>query len=293
MVIEVSKPSGWPASASSALALLRIALRREVLQIGVAPVPLRDHAAENWRRLPEERAGDDRLAVDGVRDRLADLGIVERRLGVVRQQPVVARALDRLADQIRVGLDGRPVLGRDLVREVDHARHDRVGQRRDVGDDPVLHGIEVGLAFLVVVRVALELDRGARLVADELEGAASDRLGIQVMARFHQLLRHDRGAGKRHVDQERPGALAEPEAHGQRIDDLDRLDGLDLRAVGIAGIRLAQPVEREFDVLGGERIAVVEGDAVAQLEGVGEAVLATSRRIRRGPGSAARPDRAA
>ena len=88
------------------------------------------------------------------------------------------------------------------------------------------------------------------------------------MPRFDQLLGHDRRAGERHVDQEGTGDLAELELHGQGIDHFDLVDGLDLRAVGVAGVRRAQPVEAELDVLGGERVAVVKGDAVAQLERV-------------------------
>ncbi len=97
-------------------------------------------------------------------------------------------------------VDGRPVLGRNLVGEVHLARHHGVGQRGDVGNDPIFHRVEIGLAFLEVVGVPLELDRRARLIADELERPDADRLGVQVVAGFDQLLRHDRAARESHVD---------------------------------------------------------------------------------------------
>ena len=207
-------------------------------------------------------------------DGLPHLRIVQRRRRVVRQQPVKARTLQRLAAQARRRQNGLPVLWRYLVREVHGAGQNCVGQRRHVGDQVELQPVDVGLALFVEVRVLLEHDHRARLVGDELERPASDRLRVEVVAGLDQLLRHDRRAGKRHVGQERAGRNRQVEAHGQRVDDDDFLDRRDLRAVGIARVRCAQSVEGELHVLGGQFVAVVKLDARAQMEGVLQPVIA-------------------
>ena len=127
----------------------------EELDVGIAPVPRGNDAAEDRRRLAEE--GALRPAPCGRWPRpiaWRTFGLSSGVLVLLRQQPVVARAFERDADEIGIALNGGPVLRRDLVGEVDLARHDRVGQRGDVGDDAVLHRVEIRLARLEVVRVA-------------------------------------------------------------------------------------------------------------------------------------------
>ena len=171
MVIEVSKPSGWPASARSSLAFVGSPSAEE-LDVGVAPVPLRNHAAEDRRGLAEEGALHQRLAVEREADRLPDLRVVERLRGCCwagasssASLPASAprgSAFDLTFDQSLAGISLLKLTSPD---------DDGVGQRRDVADDAILHRVEVGLAVLEIVRVALELDRRARLVADEFERA--------------------------------------------------------------------------------------------------------------------------
>ena len=151
MVIDVSNPSGWPASASSFLAFSTSPLRLEEVDAGIAPVPFGITPPQNRRRLAEERAGDDGLAVEGMADRLTDLGIVERLVlccWAAASNSASPRAPGPQDPDCR---DRRPVLGRNLVGEVDLARHDRVGQRRDVrNDDAIFHRVEIRLARLEV-----------------------------------------------------------------------------------------------------------------------------------------------
>ena len=137
-----------------------------------------------------------------------------------------------------------------------------------------LHPVKIGLSSFVEVSVLLELDHRAGLIRHELERAAADRLGVQVMARLHQHFRHDRRTGEGHVGQEWPCRHGQRELDGQRIDDVDAFDRFDLRFVGICRVLCAEPVEGEFHILGSQRIAVVEFHAIAELEGVSQTVVA-------------------
>ena len=90
------------------------------------------------------------------------------------------------------------------------------------------------------------------------------------------VLRHDPagGADQRSVigHEIRP-RLLQDELHRVRIDDLDLLHLF-------ADQRRLRALEAEFHVLGGERVAVMELDALAQLEFVGELVRALGPRFR-------------
>ena len=60
---------------------------------------------------------------------------------------------------------------------------------------------------------------------------------------------------------------AESEPHGERIDRLDLLDHGDIRARPRAGRRIEDALHGGHDILGRQHLAVVELDALAQLEG--------------------------
>ena len=125
-------------------------------------------------------------------DGLAHLRIVERRHRVVQQQPVVAAAFERGADEARRRRTVSQSLGGISLEKLIGAGDDGIGERGDVGDQMKFQRIEIRLARLVEVLVRLELHHRARLVGDEFERPAADRLGIEVVARFDKLLRHDR-----------------------------------------------------------------------------------------------------
>ena len=110
IVMLVSKPFGTPASASSAFAFATSARSPKNLTSEWAQFHSGNDAAEDRRGLAEEAAGDQRLAIEREADRLADLRIVERLLGAVRQKPVVARALEGLGLKIRIGRSRTPSL---------------------------------------------------------------------------------------------------------------------------------------------------------------------------------------
>ncbi len=100
--------------------------------VGVAPVPFRNHASDDRRRLAEKRPRDQRLAVKSKADGLPHLGIVERFVLVVGQKPIVARPFDGLGNEFRIARHSSPVLGRDFIGEIHLPRHHGVRQRGDI-----------------------------------------------------------------------------------------------------------------------------------------------------------------
>ena len=115
-------------------------------------------------------------------------------------------------------------------------------------------------------------------MTDELVGAEADRLPLEAVVAdpLDVLLGHHpaRAAHQRSVERHevRPG-LAQLKADAVRIDDHDlaHLVVEDLRALGA--------MKAELHVLGGEGVAVVELESLAQLELVGELVRAHRPRL--------------
>ena len=68
-------------------------------------------------------------------------------------------------------------------RHVELARDESEGARRPVGDHAPLDGVDVGMPFAPIVRVAYELDRLVALELDELERPRADGLGAHVGCR--------------------------------------------------------------------------------------------------------------
>ena len=73
--------------------------------------------------------------------------------------------------------------------------------------------------------------------------------------------------------QHRRVRVAQHELHGRIVDDVHVVDGGEVRAARRAEVLVHDLVEGELDVLGLEVFAVVELDALAQVEGIGQAVL--------------------
>src|SRR5690606_7581972 len=82
---------------------------------------------------------DDQLLVDGVRDGLAHLRVVQLRVGDVEAGLDAARTEERVGDDVLVGFEGGEVVLRDVEEDVapTRAQLDQLG--RDLRDDAVDH----------------------------------------------------------------------------------------------------------------------------------------------------------
>ncbi len=161
------------------------------------------------------------------------------------------------------------VAGRDVEQQVELAgaqlRHPRLG----VGDDDVLHPVEVRRAVPVLF-VGVERDRRPRLPGGEPErtGPVVPLAGIEVGQCVDVDDRHD----VEEVEEVAGGP-------GKREGDRVRIAGVEARDQGGCAGELPGPgrigvrPDAGLDVRRGERLAVVEGDVVAQLQVHGQLVL--------------------
>ncbi len=191
--------------------------------------------------------------------------------------PIVGATLD--ADAV-ARLQRLHLRVRDRLGDVGLARLDVEDPHVVVGQVPHHHLVEVRLASAPVVRVASQPQLLAGVECADGEGAGPDRR-LRESARAELLiclLADDRGAEERQVEQQRRVGAAESDDDRAVALRSHRSDRRDERAERIGGI--AEAIEREDDVGRGEGRAVGESDAVAQLEDVGEAVLAASPRRR-------------
>ena len=161
---------------------------------------------------------------------------------------------------------------------VDAARQQRGDARRGFGDhlkDRALdagrpHGLDARCAAVIVV-IALHDDGIALAPLDQLEGAGAVFLRRDAFRpdRLDEVLGHDL-LERQHRRKQGPG-LGQGQAHGVAVDDFHPGERAE-KALARAGLAVAhaaldrQPVERELDVLGRHRRAVVESDAIADLE---------------------------
>ena len=97
-------------------------------------------------------------------------------------------------------------------------------------------------------------------IRDELEGSAAHRLRIEIPSRLDEVLRHDGGTREGHVDLEGPRHPIQIELDVQIVERYHLVDRLDLRAVGVARIRVENALEGIDHVFRGQRLAVVEGE---------------------------------
>ena len=233
-------------------------------EVLVPRVGRRHHAADEGSAT--RPAGvEQRLVVDGVPDRLADLEVVHRRLAVVERQDhlAVGRALGDLVLVVVLELLERlrRLHGAD---DVDRPREQRVVERRRVLE--VLEGdvLEERLGP-PVVRVRLEADRVAPLPLAEDVRAGPHRLVREV---GDARLGHHRADARGHLVEPVVARLAQRHlqlrvAHGLRVGD-DVHGGLERdRPVAL------DPVDGEHGVLRGEGRAVGELRVADEVEGVG------------------------
>ena len=133
----------------------------------------------------------------------------------------------------------------------------------------------IGRLLAPVLLVGLEHELDAGVHAHEPIGPEPHRLALEALLAdlLDVLLGHDPGGagGRRGIERQevRPGRV-QHEAHAVRVDDLHRLHPL----VQELGRGAPVALEAELHVLGREGIAVVEPEALAQLELVHEPVRA-------------------
>ena len=154
-------------------------------------------------------------------------------------------------------------------RHVELAGDEGENGGRAVRDDGELDAVEMRQALLPVIRVAGELDQFVGLELDELERAGADRMGA------HFRRRNVAGIDRRIAGgEQRQQRRLRPLQVERDLEVAVGRDVVDLVVPGLARVlaeflrRLAhQHVEGAFDVGGGERLAVMPLDALAQLEG--------------------------
>ncbi len=166
----------------------------------------------------------------------------------------------------------------DPIGDIDLAVFERRQPCRLVGDGPDHHAFDARrLAPVLVEGFEHQLDAG--IERHEFVGPSADRrLFEPVLADLLDVfLRHDpTRAGCAAVERQEVGPrLLEMKAHPQRIEDFD-VRHARLHHV-VRGAAVAH--EREFDVLGGHRLAIVEREALAQHEFVAEPILRGGPRL--------------
>ena len=208
----------------------------------------------------------------GVGDRAADVHVLEGRVRLIHEQVVgpgrrekehlhAGRALE-LLDRAE---------GRELVHlDLPAPQLQLAGVL--VGDVRPRHPVEVRLALLPVVRIALEAHR---LPHDPLvphERARADRVLVELRPLLAgEVLGDDPVREEGGDGEERCPRVLEVEHDRRGVGRLDVLDAdIDVPPALVLGARV---VERELDVRRGHRFPVREADALAQLDGVLLAVL--------------------
>ena len=230
----------------------------------------------------EPHVVDHELAVDRVGHGLAHLDVVEGRLRGVEVQLHDGRrhlvALGRGDDVRDLGQRGDVAPGDGgEAGQVHVALLDggRPGGR--VGDEAGHDAVEIRAALAPVVRVAVQADELAPPPLHELEGAGADRLvgvlaGLRIGALEEVFGEHRRlVARERHHQIGR--RIGQPEDHRMLVRRVD----LGHLTIGPRAprVQLAQDLlDAELHVGAGEGLAVVEADAVLELEGDGLAVRA-------------------
>jgi hypothetical protein len=171
------------------------------------------------------------------------------------------------------------------IDDVDLAALQRREPRRLFGNDLEDQALDRRhLAPVVLVGLQHQLDAG--IERDEFIGPGTDRGLFEglVTDLFYVFLRYDpAGAGRGRVKcQEVRPWVFQAKADVLRVEDVDRGDP----ALHQVARRSAIAVEREFDVLGAERVAVVKGEAVAQGEIVSQPVFGGADRLGKARGQA-------
>jgi len=133
----------------------------------------------------------------------------------------------------------------------------------------VFDTVEIGPAWLPIILVARDLDRFTGPEVEKLEGPGSDRMLPHLMRRHMARVDHREPAGERHQKcrlrplQMKSDLVIAVRTHRRKvvIAGFARIDAQLLRP------RFQIEVPGAFDILGGERLAVVPSDTLPQLEG--------------------------
>jgi hypothetical protein len=260
--------------------------------LGRPPVVGEDGVVDLGAAVPGE-VGDG-LAVEGVGERLADAEILEKRFGEVELDVLVGLAA--LLGDAEIGAAFEGIEGVEgESRGVDFARFEGGDQGVGVeGDEAEDDSVEGGAAAVVGL-VCLADDAVAGVPGFEDEGAGADRgAGEGVLKQLgdgsvlKDVFGDDELVGG--DGEEGGGGGGEMGLKGVVVDDFDAGDlgggagvvvggafkkgeeVVELGAGGIVGV--GDDLPGELDVLSGEGLTVVPGDALAKGEDVGFAVLA-------------------
>ena len=242
---------------------------RDVGRRGRAGVDRRERVVVAEVGAAVEQALHEARPVERVRDRLADLLLVERVLvGPHLQRPVLARG--RLGDR-DVGVAEerlRPLEGH-LREDVDRPALERQDDRRRVGEVLDLHGVQVRKPLAPVGRV-LDIRRalvGRERLQDERAGpdpALRERADLVVRRQDDRVV-----VERRHEVREVAVRPVEVEVDRLLVDLLHVALGQHAREGrerGRADLGVGDPVERRDDVVDRERRAVLPLHALADRE---------------------------
>ena len=176
----------------------------------------------------------------------------------------------RRADpRLRMTLEVGHEIGVDVADDVHAARLELGHRRRHLGDRPEDDVLERRLAAPVLIE-RLESDVLVAFPLHELPraGAHRRRAAERLLAYFLDVLfRHDAEVHET-LEQERKRLVGD-QVDRIRVDDLHFLDRANVAVLGrllLLLARLQDPIERELHVLGRHDRAVVEFDALAELE---------------------------
>ena len=250
---------------------------RPVGDAGVALVEVVGEALsvdEHRHRPPHAGVGEGRLlrvAADALLLVPADVGVAAKRRVVV-EGPAHRRHL-------RVGLELVEVVGqRRVAVERAVAEHHLLGRLllNLLEDEAVHRAGRPPIAGVADQRHILGRRPGRGVLEHVLPAAEHQANALVVLGRLVRLVkvpRHDRDA--RRLLEVLEVGLVEREPHRARVE---RFNGVKLGQVGPGPLGLdlgvADPVEGEDDIVGGQRLAVAEPQAVAEAEGHHEAVVA-------------------
>ena len=230
-----------------------------------------------------------RLPVDRQARRLAHALVGPRRFRVPHVEEIEHERRDPAGEdqlQLRIVSDRLAELSFEQIGDIDFAAFQHRQARRSfrhAQKHEALNRRHLAPVFLV----GLHHDLDARLHADEFVGAEADRVLLETVGSdlLEIFLRRDpaRAARERAIERHeiRP-RFVQNKAHRVRIDRDDLLHLL----VQFGALRAP---EAEDHVIGGERVAVMEFEALAQLEFVAELVRALASRTRRGSAPFAGP----
>ena len=234
--------------------------------------------------IAEEHRLDDEILVDGVRDRLAHLQVGQFLAAMVDlDDELIGQPLITLGDHLEARHLGDAVeVGQrhgGEGGELDFFGFQRAGGRGAVRQHLIDDLVEIGLVLAPIVGVLRQPVILAGLVFGEFERTGADGRVVgrvrRDVADLVDVLRHDAAQRRQRVaDQLERRRLGEFE-HGGEI--VRRVDGGQILEHGAAKIlqRLPDLQRREGDVGGGEGLAVMPFDAVAQFERHRQAVGGT------------------